>query len=466
MKSIIENLQSFGLTNPETLQTRISGWGANEFDKFFESHFKSLQGQHFVTPSPLGNIDVYPDSACGQLPIPLVKQLALYANRVYLHDPILTAHESYSSLNFNAGLILKHKDPLERLGHWKEGFLRIIRQLNELLPLVEVGVVHLSPSQLLRTRRDPRGLYADNLYGLDGQFGSNESSELTYPPAIVDYVNKRLHVYNCSISSNGQVEIFFKDELRPGRSIAIMFDDGLLPSYFLLGNLEPKEQRDGFLRVKMEYSPSDPQPVDEKIFEHWYIGEARKVVRNRIDQLTTDIEMAARAGARLLTSIPSNAHLLGLSTDPDKGDNLLAACLEFELPYFEHVRTSDIARARQNESAFHEFRESLQAAVKGINTDNPATIQAQLDDINRDIIHGNLLKIDNRMRSLKRDVLVDVAITAGTFVSTFIASGGTLAGVAASSYAMLKYAQHKHTSDDITDMPGYFFWDVTKKIRR
>ncbi len=89
--------------------------------------------------------------------------------------------------------------------------------------------------------------------------------------------------------------------------------------------------------------------------------------------------------------------------------------------------------------------------------------------MSRDLLHAPVAKIDAKTRSMHRTVFVDAALLFGTLASTFITSGNTIAAtaaVAAAAIILNHYKDQNAKQDDVKELPGYFYWGVTRRSRK
>ena len=105
MESLFSLLDSFGLNEPSRVGDRLATWGDEEFQRFFDSYTEAAKSRPLVVPTGLGSTDVFPDSVSGTIPLELIRQLCVYVNRFYIHDPVLSLEDDFLTLDtkFRAG---------------------------------------------------------------------------------------------------------------------------------------------------------------------------------------------------------------------------------------------------------------------------------------------------------------------------------------------------------------------------
>lgn len=472
MDNLFALLDSFGLTDPATLGGRLKDWGDEEFRKFFDTYAESARSQPLIVRSGLGSTEVFPDSATGAVPLALIRQLCVYVSRFYIHDPILSLGDEHLTLHSNFERVAKTNSKERRIDEFRGEFARTISSLLPIRPLVEAGVVHVSPTSLLRERPEPGAIYATDMYGPGGRLhagGEIRSATLELPASLSGYVNDHLVVLPVRFE-RGRPIVIVNEELKPTNSIAVQFEDGVSPMIYCLSNVSVKsEQKDrATLEMRFSFDPSD-QDIDPDTFRQWVLGESQKYVSRRLSDLNDDLYMASLAGAHFLTSAPSSCALatVDLSDEPSPHP-ILDALLKLELPFLSGVTIDELAKARQNEAAFNDFRVALDKALKQIESLSGEERRRRLDEIVRDIIHAPLSRLDRRMHSLNRDVFIDATLALGTLVTNYISGGSTLltlAFLAASAKALESYKKGKSEQDRLREHPSLFYWELTKAAR-
>jgi len=472
--TVFECLESFALNHSgqSRIAERVADWSDGEFQQFFSSYSESAAKQTLVKSAVPGFTDVFPDACLQSLSLETIKQLSLYANRIYIHDPILELSQEYERLDYNPTIVMATPDRAKRLEDFKVSFSRRLADFAMIQPLVDAGVVHVTPTQLVTPIRDPAALYADTFYSPDGQLqadGAVVEPELRLPPAFSEYVNKHLVVMNAMLKKDGRL-LIVADELKMSEMIAVMFDDQCDPMCYVLGSVSMDDggNSDESINVSMRMNVQDPQPVDENTFRNWVRGECQKYVKTRLNQLSRDLHLAGLAGARFLTSTPSNRDLLSLSLEEPDNKDVVSALLNMELPYLNGATVAEIAKARSNEAAFHEFRVALEAALKEIDQLDENQFRRAVNEIGADLLHAKTANIESRLKTLQRNVFLDATLALGSLCATIVASGSTLltaAFLTMAATATLAYKKEKEKQDEIRRLPSYFYWEATKGSR-
>lgn len=432
MNNLFSLLDSFGLNEPSSLGERLANWGDEEFQRFFDAYSESAKNRPLVVPSGLGSTDVFPDSASGPIPLELIRQLCMYVNRFYIHDPILLLEDSFLTLDTNFLRVMQSPSREKRLSQFRGKVESDVSGLLALRPLAEAGILHVTPTAFARNRREPGALYASDMYGPSGQLqgeGKIESPVLELAPGLAVYINEHLVVLPVRFEG-GRPIILMNEGLKPTNSVAVQFDDCAVPMIFCLTDVRISEKRKLVIEMRFDYSPTE-DAFDSDTFRHWVLGESQNYVRYRLNDLHTDLYLSALAGAHFLTPVASSRDLATVNLERGSSSNpVLNTLLKLELPFLSGVSLQELAKARQNEAAFNDFRVALDKAFREIESLEGEERKRRLDEIFRDIIHAPLARLDKRMNTLNRDVFIDAALVIGTLVTNYISGGNTLLTIA------------------------------------
>ena len=474
MKELFEHLDSFGLGSEVSLENTLRRWGDSELTRFFESYADLASRRSLIYKAELGATDIYPDSTTGLIPHTTIAQLAVYVNRFYIHDPLLDLAQDYFELDTHFERIIRHPEREDRLVEFRRQLASGIGAILRLRPLAEAGIIHITPTQFVRQLREPGAVYSSDMYGPDGQFqasGKIEQPVLALPPRFVEYIENHLRIFPARFE-DGQVVIYTDEALKTTRAIAVRFDDETVPRVYCLSSLSVPPNGAGDERViNMTFNLSNPEgDLDERTFRSWVRGECQKYIRQKLDTLQTDLFLACQAKAHFLTTLQSSHDLAGLSMGDSPSKPVTTnTLLKIELPYLDNVTMHDIANARRDEAAFHDFRAAMDNAFKEVDMLEGTASQDRIEEICRDLIHAPLARVDDRMKSLKRNVFIDAALAVGTLITTIVTGGNTLltiATIATAARALDSYKQEMAEQDKIRQMPSYFYWKLTKRARQ
>lgn len=469
---IYDHFSAYGLDKKRAVARRLTQLSPDELAQFLAIYKQQAQQRWLARPALTGNTDIFPDSWDTTIGLDVVKQLAIYANRVYLHDRLLELACGWSSREYDLSSLLQFSSPQERERHALLKVADAIEEMLTLRPLVEVGVVHYTPTYLIQDHRDPRNVYLDNFYGSEGSaetlFGQEKPFEL--PTAFRTYMREHFHVVPAR-RENGRHSLSSSEVLSPRSMIALFFDGDPFPHIELLGDVSASDREEGV--IHMHYPFHEQTPPDEAMFWNWVEGTKHKVITERVHRLQLDCELAFAAGAKFLTGLPASRDLVTLTTGEQTGKstNPATALLRMELPYFDRASFDSIARARQNEVAFEDFRSSLNQAMQEINQlSSPQEVQARMDELSRDLLRVPLARIDQRMKQLRPTLFPGATILAGTLLSTLLlqgspllAGGTILGGTIWGGTELLKARAAREVQLAQTkELPSFFYWELTQ----
>jgi hypothetical protein len=473
MQELYDFLKSYGLGTRGKVEKRLNKFSERKLNHFLESYLNLARKRHLVRETPLGATDIYLDSWHHDLPLSLIKQLGIYANQFYLHDPLVALALNWE--HFDPAVVVKFPSQEGRLVYRRSELAHKLEHILELQPLAVENICHLIATELVQPKRQVGKLYADDLFGPGGAF-----VELTpeIPPGLKSYIHNNAKVFPAKFENNEPI-VLEGELLSPRRMIAVKLFGESAMKFYQLFSITPDNEQDSENSEPSGYSWNtyfdikNPAPVDKSTFEHWVEGSRNKTVLERIERLQHDLSLAALAKAKFLTSSPVTRDIASLNMaypvkDGQESD-VVKALLQLELPYLDNANFSTIAKARKNEAAFEEFRLALDKAFKEIESlPNTPEFQDEVNQVIRDLLLVPVAKIDQRIKSLRRSLFIDILISAGSLVSTLIMEGNTLVSAAAlfaGAKALEAYKKDKEVEDEIKQSSSYFYWEATRKKR-
>jgi hypothetical protein len=476
MHEIYECLSSHGFSTRHEVRQRLEQCSKREISGFLDSYLERAKKRPLAIRAPRGATDIYPDSRAGLLPLAIVQQLAIYARRIYVHDPVLDMVDEWQNLDSTMPVVAKYPEGGERVAYFRAKLAPIIESLLLLQPLAEAGIIYIAPTELARPRKRAGELYLEDLYGPESTRGDGLGSYRTIqdlPPQLGKYCEASLRVWPAQFV-NGDPVLLPSQPLTPRNMIAVQFPDDS-PKYYQLfdisfppgpGTSAEGESSGRFVGV---FDFENRQGTDPRTFQNWVEGSKYEMVTEVLSQLEHDLVMASLARARFITSLKSSRDLASLSLDlgpVGTSADTVAALLQFDLPYFENADFASIVKARQNEAAFAEFTSAMDKAFREIEAlPDSSEFQSKVNEIYRDLLIAPLSGIERRMKILRRNLFIDAAVLLGSLAATFITKGSTLvtaaALVAASEIAKM-YKQEKAEEDKVQQLPSFFYWEVIK----
>ncbi|MEO8611590.1 MAG: hypothetical protein ABI690_27070 [Chloroflexota bacterium] len=250
--------------------------------------------------------------------------------------------------------------------------------------------------------------------------------------------------------------------------IAIQFKEDPFLKFYQLYETSLLNEHD---RKIIQYFDIEGQrPVDPKTFQNWVEGSRREVLEERMRHLHNDLTVASAARAKFITNLPTSRDLAVLNLDQNPSsnkENVMTALLKLELPFFEKVSPLDIVKARKNEIAFEEFRLAIDKAFAGINAlpESP-NFQKEVEEIYRELLIVPLLKVEQQMKTLQRNLFISGILVLGSLMGTILTKGNTLV-TATSLYAMTEalkmYKEGKSEEAKAKQLPSFFYWQVAHR---
>jgi hypothetical protein len=478
MRDIYQHLKSYLHSKQGHVERRLAKLSEAKLSRFLESYLEIADKRPLAIRAPVGATDVYPDSWATPMPLDIIRQLAIYANRIYVHDPLIELAEEWEHLDVAPPHVaIKHSSREERIAYYRAMLASAIEKILELQPLAEAGIIHLTPTELVQFKREIGALYADDIYGPEGSLvdvlGFREGPP-ELPPRFIEYCDRYLMVSPAKFV-DGEPRILESGTLSPQNNmIVVQFADDPSFSYYLFSDITvpPEASEAGEMIFIQSFDLEGRQPVDPRTFRHWVEDSKRKTAIERMARLEQDLLLAAVARATFITNLPVSRDLAQLDLSPitgDRGVDVITALLRLDLPFFENVSLSDIVKARRNEAVFEEFGIALDKAFKEIDAlpDSPE-FQKAVDEVCRDLLLLPLARIEQQMKVLRRNLFLDAAVLVGSLVSTIITQGNTLvsaAAIYATTKALEMYKRDKAEEDKIRQLPSFFYWKVTRKGR-
>jgi hypothetical protein len=222
--------------------------------------------------------------------------------------------------------------------------------------------------------------------------------------------------------------------------------------------------------IKGHFDLEHKESVDPSLFENWVEVKKYEVVSEVLDRLQEDLILANLARAKFVTDLESSRDLASTSlgrSSPSTNDKVVTALLKLDLPYFDNADFASIAKARQNEVAFEEFRSAMNKAFKEIETSpRSEEFQDRVTEVYQDLLISPLTKIDREMKILKRNLFLSSAILLGSLAATFVTQGNNLvtaAAIYAATEVAKMYKLEKAEEDKVKQLPSFFYWELTRK---
>jgi hypothetical protein len=476
--TIHEFFDAYGLTPKKPVVQTLMSWSDRRLTLFVEAYIELASERELTFRASPGATDIYPDSWDEMLPFEIVKQLAIYANRIYLHDTLLLIARRWQSFDFEVPLMMQHPSHEERANYFRQLLATEIKRMVELRPLVEAQIVHFTSTALIQAYQDSKDMYATRL------FGSNSADVpiLQQPlpsQAVMDYCRDHLKVVPVHFNGRDRLNPILHEQevLSPRRAIAVYFVGDPSPYVYELGKMSVDRNEEGIIHTHFPFG--DQVPVDEATFWNWVEGSRRERIFVRLDRLQQDMTLAAMSRAQFLTRLPVSKDLAVEDMTPagQQSAAVTTALMRMNLPYFDRATYSSIARARCNEEAFEGFRDAFDTALKEVTSlSDPDDIQRQIDEVAHDILARPIAKIDQQIKRFHKKLIPGSIVLTGSLIATLVINGNTLAAVpaivASAGYGVSEIVkavqERKEQLEQIKELPSFFYWDIThnKKGRK
>lgn len=478
MHFLYHYLHAQGFVKRDLVGPRVAHCTNAQLDRFFEGYVEQSTKQSVAYETEIGATDIYPDSQEGLIPLPIIKQLAVYAHHIYIHDPLLELAMEWNTRASAPTTLLHFGSTVKAEAFYRAQLVEHLQHLLLIEPLVKARVVRIIPTFFARPYRDPSQMYLDDFYGVEGSamtmLGEPLPSEL--PVSLRTYCREHVHVVPVRYNADRKPILYPSENLVPRRAVGVYFDQDGAPFVYHLGQVEADAQQEGVIHTR--YAMEEATNIDEVQFWNWVQGVKRRVIENRVGRLQQDLITAAQIHARFLTSSPVSNDIatLDLSLTKSRVDTVNTALLHLELPYFDNASIASLAKARQDEIAFEEFRLALMKAfqeIQGLN--DQGDIQQRTDEILRDIVLIPLKKIDRQMHQFQRSLFPGAVLTLGSLATAILLSGISLtnyaylsmAGVVAGGTLFTQSAvSTRERKAQLKQLPAFFYWQATQRQRK
>jgi hypothetical protein len=242
MHDLYRHLKSYGFVRGRDVKRLLDKFSEAKLGSLLESYLDIARNRPLVRKAPWGVTDIYPDSRGSPLQLSIIRQLAIYVGKIYIHDPLLDMVYKWQRLDHTMPLFVKYQSRAERVRFFSKELASVIERLFLLEPLVEAGIVHLTPTELIHPKPEPGAMYVDDFYGpgdsLDDPLGPRKTLE-DLPPQLKEYCDSSLVVWPNAFV-NGELTTLTSEPLSPRNMIAVGFSgDTYVYDYQLFDILPP-----------------------------------------------------------------------------------------------------------------------------------------------------------------------------------------------------------------------------------
>jgi len=391
--------------------------------------------------------------SAGELPNEqLLKQLALYLDKVVIADPIfeLTTIKSDMHVPMSKLMGINPNCEIDR-----SVLAYSAKYMKWSTPLVAAQFVKYVPISLMH--EPPKDIPI--LYSRDN-FSSELSEELYsffYGKAVVSNV----------IREDGTMRYSEGKKLEPGTTIAINFDREHIRKsriyQFLQSKFKNLDEKTGKFKM-MQYMPDK---ISESDFQAWVHQSINRAAIGEFHTTLNEAILAKKLKCMYMAKSQFTSELLSQTIAKKSVDaDLSNLSMNLELPVTNGISIGDLISIRlDNGEAFHNFRRELSSKLSGLRglTDQD-DLQIALENISYEMNETQVSEVKKEYRKIARSLGVDVAMLTGSLVTSFFTGGLTLIGaagaIAKGSADYVKYL------NDVKENNGYFLWKLNRIMKQ
>jgi hypothetical protein len=397
-----------------------------------------------ISNSPESNLRLF--SGIKHVNLALLKQASLYVHQHLLYDPLFElTHEfgpekaTTAALNSFLGFNLA---PFDR-----HSLAKVLGYLKALSPMVAADYVKLLPTSYFF--EPPPNLpltYSET--GFEERVPKN-LRQFFHDAAIVESVKD---VDGAKII-DGSFEI--------GRGIHVRFrDHGMQDAngYLLL----PVASVGGEGSTVELSLVKTAAPPDREEFDAWVFQSINQTAGRAYTRVLTENMFAQKLSASYLSDSPFVFSLLEqiVPTEAAIPTNTVNALLNVELPLIDNVDAETLMRVRTDEGeAFQNFRLELDSKLAELRLEaDPDRLRAKTENVMHQLTEVQVRQIDQKLSSLKKQILSEAVITTVGLVGAVQSSGFTLPmALLAAFHGYKSISQYQSQK---WENPAFFLWKV------
>jgi hypothetical protein len=400
-----------------------------------------------ISNSPVSNLRLF--SGIKHINLALLKQASLYVQQHILYCPLFElTHElgsekkaTTAALNSFLGF---NQAPFDR-----ERLAKVLGYLQALRPMVAANYVKLLPTSYFF--EPPPNLpltYSET--GFEERV-PKDLRQFFHDAAIVESVKD---VDGAKII-DGSFEI--------GRGIHVRFrDHGMQDANgYLLLPVASVGGEGSTLELSMVKTTAPPEREE---FEAWVFQSINQTAGRAYTRVLTENMFAHRLNASYLSDSPFVFRLLEqiVPTEADIPTNTVNALINVELPRIDNVDVETLMRVRMDEGeAFENFRLELDSKLAELRLEtDPDRLKAKTENVMHQLMDVQVRHIDQKVSSLKKQILSEAVITAVSLVGAVQSSGFTLPiALLAAFHGYKSISQYQSQK---RENPAFFLWKVLK----
>lgn len=387
--------------------------------------------------------------SAGELPNEqLLKQLALYMDRVVISDPIFEFTPTKSGMHIPMSKLMgvNPNSEVDRIR-----LARSAKYMKRTTPLVVTQFAKYVPISLIH--EPPKELPI--LYSSD-----NFSSELSED--LYTFFHENAKVSNVIIK-DGIMRYKENDRLSLGTTIAIDFDREHIRKghiyQFMASKIHNLDEKTGRFEI-MQYIPDS---ISHNDFENWVTNSINRAAITEFRTTLNEAILAKKLKCMYMAKSQFTSDLLSQTIAKSSVNSDLAnLSMKLDLPILNEISVEDLVSIRTDSGeAFYNFRIQLNSkllSLRGL-TDKDE-LQRKIENISYEMNQIQVNEVKKEYRKIVKSFGVDAVVLTGSLVTSFFTGGLTLIGAAGalakggSDY--IKYL------NGVKENNGYFLWKLNR----
>lgn len=385
--------------------------------------------------------------SAGELPNEqLLKQLALYMDKVVISDPIFKFTPTKSGMHIPMSKLMgvNTNSEVDRIR-----LARNAKYMKWTTPLVATQFVKYVPISLIH--EPPKELPI--LYSSD-----NFSSELSED--LYTFFHENAKVSNVIIK-DGIMRYNENDKLSLGTTIAIDFDNEHIRKghiyQFMASKIRNLDEKTG----RFEFMQYIPDSISHNDFENWVANSINRAAIAEFRTTLNEAILAKKLKCMYMAKSQFTSDLLSQTIAKSSvNDDLANLSMKLDLPILNEISVEDLVSIRTDGGeAFHNFRTELNSkllSLRGL-TDKDE-LQRKIENISYEMNQIQVNEVKKEYRKIVKSFGVDAVVLTGSLVTSFFTGGLTLIGAAG---ALAKGgADYFKYLNKVKENNGYFLWKL------
>lgn len=405
-----------------------------------------------ILTGPKSNLRLF--SGIKHVGLDLLKQTTFYVHQHILYDPLfelthqMNPDERDSRAAFDSFLGFS-QPPLN-----KKRLASVAAYLRALRPMVAADYVKLMPTSY--SFEPPKQIPLSY---------SETGFEERVPESLHQFFHERASVESVKDVDGAKI-IYPKLEI--GRGIHIRFEEhDMSDAYgYILVPIEWVGGEDTNLELLL--GKATAPPPEPKEFEAWVFQSINQSAGRIYSRVLAENIFAKRFNASYLSDSPLVFQLLEQAV-PLKDDisiNTTNTLLNMELPFIDNVDVETLMRVRIDEGqAFENFRVALDKQLRDLRLESdPAKLKIKTENAMHELMDVQVRQIDQKLASLKKNMLAEAGVTAASLIGAIQSSGFTLP--IALLAALKGYKSFSEYKTQKRENPAFFLWKILKQSKR